>query len=72
VSAAALGTFENRLNDGVGVISKLIHAFYDPQFSFEGFLARHPDQRRALIDCLVGDVFKDMRSFVSALETMTA
>ena len=72
VSAAKLGAFENRLNDGVGVISRLIHAFYDPQFSFGEFLARHPDQRRALIDCLVGDVFKDMSSFNTALETMTA
>jgi flavin-dependent dehydrogenase len=72
VSAARLGAFENRLNNGVGVISGLIHAFYDPQFSFGEFLDRHPDQRSALIDCLVGDVFKDMGSFLSALETMTA
>lgn len=72
VSAAKLGAFETRLNDGVEVISRLIHAFYDPQFSFGEFLTRYPDQRRALIDCLVGDVFKDMRSFTSALETMTA
>jgi 2-polyprenyl-6-methoxyphenol hydroxylase-like FAD-dependent oxidoreductase len=72
VSAARLGAFESRLNDGVDVISRLIHAFYNPHFSFGELLARHPDQRRALIDCLVGDVFKDMSSFTTALETMTA
>ena len=67
VSTARLGAFEPRLNAGVGVISQLIHAFYDPDFSFGDFLRRHPDQRRALIDCLVGDVFKDMSSFTAAL-----
>ena len=70
-SATRLGVFEPRLNAGVDVISGLIHAFYDPGFSFRKFLDRHPDQRTALIDCLVGDVFKDMSSFTSALETMT-
>ena len=71
VSAARLGVFEPRLNAGVAVISRLIHAFYDPGFSFRQFLDRHPDQRTALIDCLVGDVFKDMSSFTNALDTMT-
>jgi len=72
VSAERLGTFESPLNAGVDVISKLIHAFYDPGFSFGKFLERHPDQRRALIDCLVGDVFKDMSSFTSALDAMAS
>ncbi len=67
VSAARLGAFEPRLNAGVGVISQLIHAFYDPDFRFGDFLRHHPDQRRALIDCLVGNVFKDMGSFTAAL-----
>ena len=67
VSRSRLAAFEPRLDAGVGVISDLIHAFYDPSFHFGDFLSRHPDQRRALIDCLVGDVFKDMSSFSSAL-----
>ena len=44
----------------------------DPRFSFGEFLERYPAQRKALIDCLVGDVFKDMSNFSAALETMTA
>ncbi|MCP3918379.1 MAG: NAD(P)/FAD-dependent oxidoreductase [bacterium] len=70
VSKARLGTFEPRLNAGVDVISQLIHAFYDPSFGFGEFLRRHPDQRPALIDCLVGDVFKDMSSFTAALASL--
>jgi len=72
VSAERLGTFEPQLNAGVDVISRLIHAFYDPGFSFGEFLERHPDQRRSLVDCLVGDVFKDMSAFTSALEATTS
>ncbi len=71
VSATKLGAFEPRFNAGVGVISRLIHEFYSEQFSFSTFLDRFPDQRRALIDCLVGDVFKDMSAFTDALDSMT-
>lgn len=72
VSKARLGAFESKLTAGVDVIHRLIHAFYDPQFSFGKFVRRFPDQRAALIDCLVGDVVdKDMGPFVRALEQMT-
>ena len=57
---------------GVGIIRQLIHAFYDPEFSFPKFAQRFPEQRAALIDCLIGDVVgKDMSSFTAALEQMT-
>jgi flavin-dependent dehydrogenase len=71
VSAARLGTFEPRLMAGVDVVRRLIHAFYDTRFSFGEFARRFPEQRRALIDCLVGDVLKDMSAFEAALEQMT-
>ena len=71
VSAARLGRFESGLWAGIEVIRRLIHAFYDPQFSFPEFVKRFPEQRAALIDCLVGDVLKDMSGFTSALEQMT-
>ena len=71
VSAARLGAFEPALWSGVEVIRRLIHAFYDPQFSFPSFAERFPEQRPALIDCLVGDVLKDMRPFTDALAQMT-
>jgi len=73
VSAARLGGFVAPLREGVDVIHRLIHAFYDPQFSFGQFVRRFPEHRRALIDCLVGDVVgKDLGSFVDALGEMAS
>lgn len=71
VSAERLGAFEPALSGGVETVRRLIHAFYDPGFSFKEFAERFPEQRRSLIDCLVGDVVKDMTPFREALETMT-
>ncbi len=73
VSAARLGAFEPALLGGIEVIRRLIHAFYDQTFSFREFVERFPDQRAALIDCLVGDVVgKDMSTFLAALAQMSA
>lgn len=71
VSASVLGRFEPALWKGVDVVRRLIHAFYDPAFSFPKFAARFPEHRAALIDCLVGDVIKDMSAFTAALAQMT-
>lgn len=71
VSAAQLGRFEGPLMKGVEVVRRLIHAFYDPKFSFMDFIRRFPEHRIALIDCLVGDVIKDMTAFTTALAEMT-
>lgn len=70
-SAAQLGAFEPALWKGVDVVRKLIHAFYDPNFSFPKFAERFPQHRAALIDCLVGDVIKDLSGFTAALAEMT-
>jgi flavin-dependent dehydrogenase len=73
VSAARLGAFTGTLWNGIEVIRRLIHAFYDPQFSFAEFVTRFPRQRNALINCLVGNVIdKDMSDFLAALAEMTA
>lgn len=71
-SAGRLGAFAPPLVQGVEVIRRLIHAFYDPAFSFGEFVDRYPDLKPALIDCLIGDVIdKDLQSFLTALGTMT-
>jgi flavin-dependent dehydrogenase len=73
LSAEQLGAFVTPLWDGVDVIWRLISAFYDPTFSFGKFVTRFPEQRSALIDCLVGDVVgKDMSSFIDSLAEMSA
>jgi len=66
-----LGRFEPELWNGMEVIRRLIHAFYDEHFSFPAFAARFPEHRAALIDCLTGNVLKDMAAFTEALATMT-
>ena len=71
VSAARLGAFEPALWKGVDVVRRLIHAFYDPNFSFPKFADRYPQHRAALIDCLVGDVIKDLSAFTASLAEMT-
>ena len=71
VSSGNLDKIEGDLWKGVDVIRRLLHAFYDPSFSFKAFAERFPEERAALIDCLVGDVLKDMSSFTRALEEMT-
>lgn len=71
VSARVLGSFEPGYNAGVEVMRRLIHAFYDPEFSFPQFLQRFPTLRDSLIGCLIGDVFGDMRPFLAALAQMT-
>jgi 2-polyprenyl-6-methoxyphenol hydroxylase-like FAD-dependent oxidoreductase len=48
VSAARLGRFEPALWKGVDVVRRLIHAFYDPNFSFPKFVQRFPEHRAAL------------------------
>ena len=53
------------------MVHRSIHAFYDPNFSFPKFAERFPQHRAALIDCLVGDVIKDLSAFIAALEQMT-
>jgi flavin-dependent dehydrogenase len=71
-SARRLGAFVEPLTRGIEVIRCLIHAFYDPNFNFRAFVERFPEQRPALIDCLVGDVLhKDLAPFLGALATMT-
>lgn len=70
-SAARLECFEPKLWEGVEVVRRLIHAFYDPNFNFAEFIKRFPEQREALIHCLVGDVLKDLHSFTDALAQMT-
>jgi len=71
-SAARLAAFVDPLWRGVEVIHRLIRAFYDPAFSFGEFANRYPEQRAAIIDCLIGDVVgKDMSSLLDALAEMS-
>lgn len=72
LSEATLGTFVPKVWQGVEVMHRLVRAFYDTNFSFASFAKRFPDQRAALIDCLIGDVVeRDHTEFLAALAQMT-
>ncbi len=58
-SAARLGQFQEKLDNGIESMRKLVYAFYNEGFSFSQFLNKYPDQRVNIITLLMGDVFKD-------------
>ena len=71
VSADRLGRFVAPFTAGVAVVRRLIEAFYSSEFSFGAFARRFPQHRKALIDCLIGDVVgRDMSDFLDALDQM--
>jgi flavin-dependent dehydrogenase len=58
-SAARLGQFQPKLDQGIESMRKLVYAFYNEGFSFSQFLKENPDHRVNIINLLIGDVFKD-------------
>jgi flavin-dependent dehydrogenase len=58
-SAARLGQYQAKLDRGIESMRKLVYAFYNDGFSFSGFLRKYPDERRHIINLLIGDVFKE-------------
>jgi flavin-dependent dehydrogenase len=58
-SADRLGGWGPRFFKGFNSLRKLVYAFYMPEFSFGSFMRQHPDQKKNLVDLLIGDVFKD-------------
>ncbi|MEM8993779.1 MAG: hypothetical protein AAGF23_03190, partial [Acidobacteriota bacterium] len=63
-SKARLGAFQPRLLAGMSAFRKLVYAFYQPDFSFGGFLGQFPEHREAIVRILVGDVFdRDFTAF---------
>ena len=71
LSGQRLGEFEPALRNGAENIRCLINAFYDPKFSFKTFAMQFPEHRASLIDCLIGDLLKDMTGFRAALATLS-
>jgi flavin-dependent dehydrogenase len=57
-SAARLGRHGERFVAGMEAFRRVVYAFYDKEFSFAGFLRRHPTKRDELTHLLFGDVFR--------------
>ncbi|MDQ2854920.1 MAG: tryptophan 7-halogenase [Acidobacteriota bacterium] len=58
-SGARLGQFQEKLDRGIESMRKLVYAFYNEGFSFSQFLNKNPEQRKNIINLLMGDVFKE-------------
>ena len=58
-SAAQLGQYQEKLDNGIESMRKLVYAFYNEGFSFSQFLQKYPEQRVNIITLLMGNVFKD-------------
>ncbi|HAM73052.1 MAG TPA: hypothetical protein DCM86_15545 [Verrucomicrobiales bacterium] len=72
LSPASLGRHEPRIDLGFENARRLAEAFYHPGFTLPDFLHRFPDERRPLVQCLAGDLFRDHSSLASAFEGMAA
>src|SRR5262249_25782259 len=57
-SAAQLGKWGPRFNEGVDRMRRLVCEYYDG-FSFGQFVRHHPDLRGTITDLLIGDLFTD-------------
>jgi flavin-dependent dehydrogenase len=58
LSARQLGSFGPELSAGIDALRQLVHAFYDPKFSFGAFLKMNPDCSGELVDLLMGNVYR--------------
>jgi flavin-dependent dehydrogenase len=58
-SSERLGQFQANLDKGFESMRKLVYAFYSDGFSFGNFLKKYPEQRKNIIDLLIGNVFKE-------------
>ncbi|MCH8853813.1 MAG: tryptophan 7-halogenase, partial [Planctomycetes bacterium] len=59
LSGERLGRFAPQLTDGMQTIRQLVHAFYDPNFSFAKFSRDYPQYKEHIVRILIGDVFND-------------
>lgn len=57
-SGEQLGKWSEEFSRGLGLIGKLIEAFYTDSFSFGQFIKQFPQHRGRLTDLLVGKVFR--------------
>lgn len=65
-SAARFAEYGEKFRSGIEAMRRLVYAFYDTQFSFGDFLRAHPEFRRDLTDCLIGNVERDFDPLFAA------
>ena len=58
LSAARLGQYGDTYLAGMEAMRELVYAYYDPNFAVPKFLKEHPEHREAVVNLLVGNVFR--------------
>ncbi len=66
-TGAQFSQYGERLCNAIETMRTLVYGFYDVNFSFARMLKKHPEQRGALTDCLIGDLFSDFDGLFSAV-----
>ena len=69
VSGARFTEYGERFCHGIEAMRRLVHAFYDPTFSFGTFFKAHPDMRAGVTDVLIGDLYQDFEPLFEAMST---
>ncbi len=59
LSAQQLGKWTDDFKQGANWVRKLVHAFYNKEFSIGRFMKEYPHHRGSLTDLLIGRVFSD-------------
>ena len=70
--AAAFTEYGEWLCEGMEAMRALVHAFYDPDFSFGRAIREAPETRDRITDCLVGDIFTDLSDLIETLRRFAA
>ncbi len=72
VSAARFADYGAKVCEAIEAMRRLVHAFYDVAFSFGDFLKVHPEMRKEVTDCLIGDLHKDFDPLFEAVGEFAA
>ncbi|WP_146517553.1 NAD(P)/FAD-dependent oxidoreductase [Rubripirellula amarantea] len=59
LSADQLGCWTESFREGANWVRKLVHAFYNKEFSIGRFMKEHPEHRGNVTDLLIGRVFHE-------------
>lgn len=66
-SAGRFTGYGEQMSRGFEAMRKLVHAFYDQEFSMREFVMKHPHLRGDVTDCLIGNLFRDFTDLFSAV-----
>jgi flavin-dependent dehydrogenase len=68
VSARAFQAYGEWACDGIEAMRALVFSFYDPKFSMSNLVKAFPDLRGDVTDLLIGNLFRDYATLMTALD----